>query len=134
MILYHGTKKENVESILLNGFSIDKQGENGSHFGNGVYLATTKKRARLYGKHVITVEADISNLAYLTAWLKPYKKKCKEIYESGVSESEVNTVVGNFYRELYLSQGFDGIIMDSITGNSKEIVIYDMSVINSIRA
>ncbi|PLS19291.1 hypothetical protein CVD28_02440 [Bacillus sp. M6-12] len=133
MIVYHGTTKEKAESIRKEGFSLEKQGENGSHFGNGVYLTTTKKRAKVYGKHIVSVEIDDTNLGTLKGdWLKSYQDKCQEVYEAGTPADSVNTVVGEFYKNLYSSQGNNGIILDSIIGTAKEIVVYDMSIIRHI--
>lgn len=134
MIAYHGTTKEKAESIIKEGFSVEKQGENGSHFGNGVYLATTKKRAKAYGKQVVAVEIDESGLAPISSgWLKEYQSNCEEVYRDGTPADKVNTVVGEMYKEVYSSKGHTGIIMDTIMGRAKEMVIYDISVIQSIR-
>ena len=132
MIVYHGTTKENAQSILKEGFSIEKQGENGSHFGKGIYLTTTKKRAKVYGKHVVSVEIDNTKLYLLTNWLKDYKNKCQEVYEAGTSADNVNTVVGEYIKNLYTSQGYTGILMEGLIGKTKEIVIYDALTIKNI--
>lgn len=132
MIVYHGTTKEKAESIVKNGFLIEKQGENGSHFGNGVYLTTTKKRAKVYGKSIVTVEIDESKLANLSDWLKEYKNKCQEFYEAGTPAEQVNTAVGEHYKKVYTEKGFTGILLDSIIGTAKEVVVYDMSIIQRV--
>jgi hypothetical protein len=133
MIAYHGTTKEKVMKIVKEGFSLEFQGENGSHFGKGIYLASTKKRAKAYGNCVLTVEFDESRMARLYGWLKEYTQKCQEVYEAGTPAEQVNTVVGEYYKELYTSKGYTGIIMDSVIGTAKEMVIYDTSVIKNIR-
>ncbi|MGF7535246.1 hypothetical protein AAGG74_16455 [Bacillus mexicanus] len=132
MIGYHATSMENRESILNEGFSIEKQGENESHLGNGIYLASTKTLARQYGKYLVTVEFDESKLFHLTDWIKEYREKCREVFNNGVDERGVNKVVGEYYKEFYTSQGYNGLIMDGIVGTSKEIVIYDIKSIKNI--
>jgi len=132
MIAYHATTKDNKSRILDKGFDPDKLGEKGSHFGIGVYLATTKSLARQYGKHVITVAFDEQHFYHLKDWLKAYQTKCKEVYAAGIPADDVNTVVGAYYKDLYTAQGYTGLIIDGIVGTTKEIVIYDTNVIHQI--
>lgn len=132
MIVYHGTSKDSAETIALNGFMIQSEQANGRHFGNGVYLATTKKRAKCYGKQVISVEIDESRLAKMTNWLRAYQEKCKSVHEAGVAEKDVNEFVGEWYKNHFLEQGFTGVIMDSIIGATKEIVVYDLSIVQRV--
>lgn len=132
MIAYHATSKENKESILREGFSIKKQGENGSHLGNGVYLASTKSLAKQHGKHIVCVEFDESDLFHLTNWIGEYREKCEEVYGNGVPAAEVNNVVGENYKKFYTSKGYKGLIMDGLFGTSKEIVLYEMAAIKSV--
>lgn len=131
MIAYHGTTKANAESICRNGFSSEKEGSNGNHFGNGVYLATTKKRAKAYGKHVVSVEIDDSRLFLLEDWYAPYIESCTATFENGTAEKDVNSVVGEKYKTLYTELGYTGIALPVLLGTGKEMVIYDSTIIKS---
>lgn len=131
MIVYHGTSKENAQKICQDGFSPEFQGTNGSHFGDGVYLTTTKKRAKLYGKTVVSVEIQGGNLATLDNWYQEYQQKCESTYQAGVPEDQVNTIVGNGYKTEFLTAGYAGVVLPVLMGTGKELVIYDAGVIQS---
>jgi len=132
MIAHHATSKDNQQSILEQGFIIQKQGQNGSHFGTGIYLASTKSLAKQYGKHIVSVTFDARELYHLTNWLNEYMRKCDEVYAAGTPANDVNTVVGEYYKHMYTAQGYKGLIIDGIVGTSKEIVIYDTNIIQDI--
>jgi hypothetical protein len=133
MIAYHGTTKEKAENIVKEGFNLKLQGENGNHFGNGVYLATTKKRAKCYGNHVVSVEIDETAMTEVTNWYNSYMAKCKQIHEEfGVQDEKVNEMAGESMKTMYTEQGYTGIIMDSLMGTAKELVVYDLSIIQEI--
>jgi len=132
MITFHATSKENVESILKNGFSIEKQGENGSFLGNGIYVAGTKNLAKKYGKCLIRVVVDDSKIYRFDDFYSQYPKKCKELHKSGVKEEFVNSTAGQFFKDFYLNLEYQGIIIPSVLGTSFEMVIYDNSIIQEI--
>lgn len=131
MIAYHGTTKENAVNICKDGFSQEHQGINGNHFGDGVYLTTTKKRAKLYGNHIVSVEIDETNLFLLENWYPDYMNACDQAYKNGSPEKAVNTAVGTQYKERYMALGHSGIIMPVLMGTGKEMVVYDPRIIKS---
>lgn len=133
MKAYHGTTKENARKICAEGFSPDYFGQNGNHFGDGIYLTTTKKRARVYGSHVVTVEIDDTNIENLTDWYGAYMDACNAEFDKGTPQEEVNSAVGRGYREKYTQAGFAGISLSPPVGTGKEMVIYDTAVIKEVR-
>lgn len=132
MILYHGTTKEKAENIVKGGFSLDFQGENGNHFGRGIYLTTTKKRAKCYGKAVVSVEIQADQIATWENWYTDYMKRCNDTHEQGVPAEKVNEIVGESIRSRYEEEGHTGLLLDALIGNSKEVVVYDHLIIKRI--
>lgn len=132
MIVYHGTTREKAESIVKEGFSPVFQGENGNHFGKGIYLASTKKRAKCYGKSVVSVEIQPDTLASWENWYNDYMKSCQDTHEQGVPAEKVNETVGEAIRLHHLEQGYSGLMLDSLMGRAKEIVVYDDTIIKRI--
>lgn len=67
MILYHGTSKENAESIKRNGFSSEYAGKNwGSTYGKAIYFTNCYKTAKCYaGLSGEVLKVDIQNVNYL---------------------------------------------------------------------
>lgn len=67
MILYHGTSKENAESIKRNGFSLEYTGKNwGSTYGKAIYFTNCYKTAKCYaGQSGEVLTVDIKNVNYL---------------------------------------------------------------------
>ena len=60
-ILYHGTSKENAQSILNNGFIIDRY--NGTQTqGIGVYSAFDENTARTFGKDILILDTTFAKL------------------------------------------------------------------------
>lgn len=129
MIAYHGTTKENAKKICEEGFSPDYFGQNGNHFGDGIYLTTTKKRAKVYGSHVVTVEIDDTNIENLTDWYSDYMDACDAEFKKGTPQAEVNSAVGRSYQDKYTRLGFAGISISPPIGTGKELVIYDTKII-----
>ena len=84
MILYHGTSKENAESIKRNGFSSEYIGKNwGSTYGKAIYFTNCYKTAKCYtGLSGVVLTIYIKNVNYLKLH-KDYspndKKHIKEI-------------------------------------------------------
>lgn len=132
MKAYHGTTKENALKICEEGFSSEYFGKNGNHFGDGIYLASTKKRARLYGKVIICVELDESGLFQLDNWYPTYMERCRTEFEKGTPHEAVNSVVGKAYQDEYTHQGYTGILMPPPLGTGSEMVIFDTSIIQEI--
>ena len=132
MIVYHGTTKEKAESIVKEGFSPDYQGENGNHFGKGIYLPPTKKRAKCYGKAVVSVEIQSDQLATWENWYEEYMKNCDDVHEQGVPSDKVNETVGESIRSRYVEEGYSGLMLDPLIGSAKETVVYDESIIKNI--
>ena len=58
-VLYHGSRPENVASILEHGLKKDND-DSWKHFGKGVYLALDAGHAKGYGEAVF--EIDVSKL------------------------------------------------------------------------
>lgn len=135
LILYHGTTKGNAENIAKVGFISEHQGKNGSHFGKGIYLATTKKRAKCYGKVIVSVRVNPSRLKHFDKWEKwypDYMKKCEETYERGTPANKVNEVVGETFRSIMVKEGYSGIMLATPMSRSKEVVVYDEAIIEKI--
>lgn len=132
MIVYHGTTKEKAENIAREGFSSEFQGENGNHFGKGIYFATTKKRARCYGTSVVSVEIRADQLASWSNWYEDYMKSCQDMYEQGIPSEKVNESVGESIRERYVLRGNSGLMIDPLVGNAKEVIVYDETIIERI--
>ena len=67
MILYHGTSKENAESIKRNGFSLEYAGKNwGSTYGKAIYFTNCYKTAKIYaGKFGEVLIVNIKDIKYL---------------------------------------------------------------------
>jgi hypothetical protein len=67
MILYHGTSKENAESIKRNGFSLEYTCKNlGSTYGKAIYFTNCYKTAKCYaGQSGEVLTVDIKNVNYL---------------------------------------------------------------------
>lgn len=67
MILYHGTSKENVESIKRNGFSLEYCGKNwGSTYGKAIYFTNCYETAKCYATELGEVlKVKIQNVNYL---------------------------------------------------------------------
>lgn len=67
MILYHGTSKENAESIKRNGFSLEYVGKSwGSTYGKVIYFTNCYKTAKCYsGSEGYVLTVDIDNVNYL---------------------------------------------------------------------
>lgn len=132
MILYHGTTKEKSENIERIGFSSKYQGENGNHLGAGIYLATTKKRAKCYGNAIVSVQVNPERLVMWDEWYPDYMNRCREAYESGTPTEKVNDVVGESIRLRYMHDGYTGIIISAPMSHAKEVVIYDETVIEKV--
>ncbi|WP_346913829.1 hypothetical protein [Clostridium sp.] len=79
MICYHNTKKENVESILTNGFKRSIDGE----FGAVLYLSLDKKFSMFYGDALLICEIDDSNITniYLSELDKIKRINTYEVYK-----------------------------------------------------
>lgn len=79
MICYHSTKKENVESILTNGFKRSIDGE----FGAVLYLSLNKDFSKFYGDALIICEIDDSNITniYLSELDKIKRINTFEVYK-----------------------------------------------------
>lgn len=79
MILYHGTSKENVESIKRNGFSLENIGKNwGSTYGKAIYFTNCYKTAKCYAGplgEVLTVNIENVNYLKLNKDYSPNDKK-----------------------------------------------------------
>ena len=79
MILYHGTSKENAESIKRNGFSLEYAGKNwGSTYGKAIYFTNCYKTAQYYAGHigeVLTVKIENVNYLKLNKDYSPTNKK-----------------------------------------------------------
>lgn len=135
MIAYHGTDRESAHSLTVTGFRPELAGKNGSHFGDGLYLTTTKKRAKIYGKVVVSVELHedyIHSMWVLNNWYGEYMRRCEEEFKSGVPSNEINTYVGQYYKQTCLMEGYKGFILTPVAGSGKEIILYDNSLIRGI--
>lgn len=64
MKAYHGTTKENKESILKDGFRIDIPPRKGRMHGDAIYLTTRKKWAKEFGDSIVEVEINDDYLEY----------------------------------------------------------------------
>ena len=67
MILYHGTSKENADSIKKKGFSLEFSGKNwGSTYGKAIYFSNCYETAKCYaGESGIVLIINIENINYL---------------------------------------------------------------------
>lgn len=67
MILYHGTSKENADSIKINGFSLKYSGKNwGSTYGKAIYFTNCYKTAQSYaGEFGEVITLNIDDINYL---------------------------------------------------------------------
>ena len=79
MILYHGTSKENAESIKRNGFSSEYAGKNwGSTYGKAIYFTNCYKTGKCYAGlsgEVLTVYIENVNYLKLDKDYSPTDKK-----------------------------------------------------------
>ena len=79
MILYHGTSKENADSIKKKGFSLEFSGKNwGSTYGKAIYFTNCYKTAKCYAGQlgeVLTVDIESVNYLKLDKDYSPTDKK-----------------------------------------------------------
>lgn len=95
MILYHGTSKENAESIKRNGFSLEYAGKNwGSTYGKGIYFTNCYETAKYYAGEfgdVLTVKIDNINYLKLDKDYSPTDKKHIRKIKSIITFIKINS-------------------------------------------
>jgi len=64
---YHGTSPENAAKILMNGFDLDaKRSHDPGDFGSGIYLTTSRTRAKhMGGPAILEVSVNLRQFAYI---------------------------------------------------------------------
>lgn len=109
MILYHGTSKENAESIKRTGFSIDYAGKNwGSTYGKAIYFTNCYKTAKCYSGQVgevLVIEVVNLNPLKLNKDYSPNDKKHTREIKSIIMHVIVNTnknCLINYHGEEYI--------------------------------
>lgn len=77
-ILYHGTSKENANSIRQDGFSLDYSGTGwGSTYGKAIYFTKCYNTAKIYaGYDGEVIKVNIKNINYLKLD-RDYSPSCK---------------------------------------------------------
>tara|TARA_A100001015_G_scaffold300172_1_gene385227 strand:- start:769 stop:1131 length:363 start_codon:yes stop_codon:yes gene_type:complete len=109
MILYHGTSKENAESIKRNEFSFEYIGKNwGSTYGKAIYFTNCYKTAKCYsGLSGVVLIVNIENIDYqkLHKDYSPNDKKhirqIKSIIMNLLINSSKNCLL-NYYENEYI--------------------------------
>lgn len=84
--MFHGTSPESADSIMREGFRLDRGERHGRSGGEGVYLAKTPEEASEYGPEVLAVhmgKTRVSKDAYMeasTRWYdkRPFEEKLQE--------------------------------------------------------
>ena len=109
MICYHSTKKENVESILRNGFKRSNDGE----FGAVLYLSLDKKFSMFYGDALLICEINDNNVTniYLSELDKIKRMNTYKVYK----DSDIKC-------------------MNVLLRNDKsfEVIVFDVSVVKML--
>ena len=106
--LYHGSEN------TFNAFSLDYLGKNGTAQGSGVYLASNKETAAMYGDNLYTVTVKIENdlkLDSMTITRAKLKAIVKELHNSHDLLNDFNDV--NYYGVNYvLNECLDLLLED----------------------
>ncbi|CAB3407552.1 unnamed protein product [Caenorhabditis bovis] len=119
LLLWHGTKNENVDSILKNGFKI--RNNNGLMYGNAIYLANIPSKAVRYcstgyygdrtTSKMLLCEVDVSELVEVTradhGAHEKYKKVVKGVGMFSPTQTEIIDNVHCFCGNIEARPRFD---------------------------
>lgn len=123
MILYHGTKKQALKSIINNGFKTTKET---GRFGAGVYFALDVDYAKQFSQDntVLSVDVDVSNILNINY------SSIKNIYPNlSISWDEYEGVPE--LKDYALGNGYNGIQVN-YDDDVSEIIIFDVALISNL--
>lgn len=119
MLWFHDTNLQAYNSIINNGFKIINSTKV-NRFGNGIYFSNIKDTSNYYGAYTIQAEANTSALELtIDQWNNIENSLIRKYgfhYQSHV-------------HEYIQSLGYNALCID-FHDNYKELVIYDISIIN----
>tara|TARA_B100000131_G_C18060599_1_gene590256 strand:+ start:217 stop:1326 length:1110 start_codon:yes stop_codon:yes gene_type:complete len=96
MILFHGTDKKNIDSILSDDFSLTNSSIHGALYGRGIYFTNDIKKAAHYSergnrdKYILVCNVHVGDICqgYSTMTLHPKIRGTDKTYDTSVDNLE----------------------------------------------